>query len=99
MDSAVRDGEGAGGDVVGCERAVTCARGELGDARVDLLEREPVGARYNRRDDAVVRLDRNRDVDLAQQLDPGLGHARVEPRMPEERRGDELHHDRGHSRR
>ena len=57
----------------GVERAVARARRELGDALVDLLEREPVGAGHDRRDEPFVRLDRDGDVDLAEQLDLGLG--------------------------
>ena len=95
VDAAVRDGERAAVEVVRRQRAVARARRELGDALVDLLEREPVGAGDDRRDEPLVRLDGDGDVDLAEQLDLALGHARVQSRMLAEGGGDELHDDRG----
>ena len=65
MDAAVRDGERPIGEVVGRQRVIAGTRRELGDARVDLADREPVGAGDHRRDDSVVGIDRNGNVDLA----------------------------------
>ena len=64
VDAAVRHGERAAGEVVGGERAVARAGRELGDARVDLLDREPVGTGDDRGDEPVVGLDGDGDVDL-----------------------------------
>ena len=78
----------------GAERAVARPRGELGDARVDLLEREPVGAGDDRRDEPFGRVDGDGDVDLGEQLDSVSVDPRVEERVVAQRRGDELHDDR-----
>ena len=79
--------------IVRGQRAIARTSGELGDLRVDLLERELVGASHDGRDQAFVGLDGDRDVDLLEQLDRVLGDARVEPRMFTERSGHDLHDD------
>ena len=63
------------------------------DADVDLLEGEPVRADDDRGDEPLRRVDGDRDVDLREQFDVRLGHARVEERMLAEGLRDELHDD------
>ena len=68
---------------------------EIGDPVGDLFHRKPVGSGHDRCHESFVRLDSDRDVDLAEQLDLVLGDARVQARMFAKGGGDELHHDRG----
>ena len=96
VDAAVRDGERAARRArPRVERALARTSGELGDPRVDLLEREPVGAAHDRARSGPRRSRRRRATLISSSSSiSSLGDARVEPRMLAERGGHELHDDR-----